>query len=149
MQELHRVYNEGAEVGPDLSTISKKCDRAQLLRSIFSLLQLTDPKYVTYLVETNEGQLHTRLFLKKNANDIVLRVAQNTIIMIEVDGVEQLVPQRRSLVSEPLLGDMTTQQVGDLLEYLSSLKKVPPDLGRYVVVCAAHDSTDIRRSRSA
>ena len=44
------------------------------------------------------------------------------ILRIPTKQIEQLVPQRQSLMPDLLLRDMTAQQVADLLEYLSNLK---------------------------
>ena len=38
------------------------------------------------------------------------------------DQIEQLVPQRQSLMPDLLVRDMTAQQVADLLVYLDSLE---------------------------
>jgi hypothetical protein len=44
------------------------------------------------------------------------------VIRIPSQHIEQLVPQRQSLMPDLLVRDMTAQQVADLLTYLSSLK---------------------------
>ena len=121
-KNCHRIDKEGKEVGPDLTAISKKYDRAQLLESILEPSKRIDPKYVTYLAETNQGRLLTGLLVAKDAQQVTLKDAQNNNIRIPADQIEQLVPQGRSLMPELLLRDMTAQQVADLLEYLGSLK---------------------------
>ena len=121
-KNCHQIQNEGKELGPDLTTIGKKNDRVQLLESILEPSKRIDPKYVTYLVETESGQLFTGLLVKKDETEVVLRDAQNKQIVVPADQIEQLVPQRESIMPELLLRDMTAQQVADLLEYLSSLK---------------------------
>ena len=60
--------------------------------------------------------------MKKTASEVVLKDNQNKLIRIPANQIEQLVPQRKSLMPELLLRDMTAQQVADLLAYLSSLK---------------------------
>jgi len=95
---------------------------AQLLESILEPSKRIDPKYVTYLAETDEGRLVTGLLVKRDADQIVLRDVQNKLIAIPADQVEQLVPQRKSLMPELLLRDMTAQQVADLLAYLGALR---------------------------
>ena len=121
-KNCHRIGKQGQEVGPDLSMIGKKYSPAQLLESILQPSKRIDPKYVTYLAETDEGRLLTGLLVKKDANEIVLRDAQNKLLKIPADQVEELVPQGKSLMPELLLRDLTAQQVADLLAYLGSLK---------------------------
>jgi putative heme-binding domain-containing protein len=94
----------------------------QLLESVLEPSKLIDPKYVTYLAETKDGRLVTGLLLQKDDNEVVLKDAQDKTSRLPAKEVEQLVPQRQSLMPDLLLRDMTAQQVADLLAYLSSLK---------------------------
>jgi putative heme-binding domain-containing protein len=121
-KNCHRIGKNGHDVGPELTTIGQKYSRAQLLESMLWPSKLIDPKYVTYLVETNDGRLLTGLLVKRDEQEVVLKDAQNKVIRISSGQIEHLVPQRLSLMPELLLRDMTAQQVADLLAYLSSLK---------------------------
>ncbi|MEX2168307.1 MAG: PQQ-dependent sugar dehydrogenase [Pirellulales bacterium] len=120
-KNCHRIHKEGTEVGPELTTIGKKLTPTQLLESILEPSKLIDPKYVTYLVETDDGRILTGLLVTKDANEVVLKDAQDKVIRIPSKQIEQLVPQRQSLMPDLLVRDMTAQQVADLLAYLSSL----------------------------
>ncbi|MBP85957.1 MAG: hypothetical protein CMJ64_04440 [Planctomycetaceae bacterium] len=121
-KNCHQIQKEGKELGPELTTIAKKYNRAQLLESMLEPSKRIDPKYVTYLAETDDGRLHTGLLVKKDATEVVLKDAQNKEVRIPAKQIEQLVPQERSLMPDLLLRDMTAQQVADLLEYLNSLR---------------------------
>ncbi len=121
-KNCHRIQTDGKEVGPDLTTIGKKLTRAQLLESLLEPSKLIDPKYVTHLVETNDGRTVTGLLLNKDEHEVVIKDAQDKVFRIPPKQIEQLVPQRLSLMPDLLLRDMTAQQVADLLEYLSSLR---------------------------
>ncbi|MDA1049462.1 MAG: PQQ-dependent sugar dehydrogenase [Planctomycetota bacterium] len=121
-KNCHRIHKEGKEVGPELTAIGKKLTPAQLLESILEPSKLIDPKYVTYLAEIDDGRLLTGLLVHRDDNEVVLKDAEDKLIRISTSKIEQLVPQRQSLMPELLLRDMTAQQVADLLSYLSSLK---------------------------
>lgn len=118
----HRIQKEGKEVGPELTTIGKKLTRAQLLESLLEPSKLIEPKYVTHLVETDDGRILTGLLLSRDENEVVLKDAQDKVSRIPTKQIEQLVPQRQSLMPDLLFRDMTAQQVADLLAYLSSLR---------------------------
>ncbi len=121
-KNCHRISKDGKEIGPELTTIGKKQTRAQLLESILEPSKLIDPKFVTYLAETTDGRLLTGLLLQNDDHEVVLKDAQDKISRIPKTTIEQLVPQRQSLMPDLLLRDMTAQQVADLLAYLGSLK---------------------------
>ncbi|MBM84075.1 MAG: hypothetical protein CMJ78_26275 [Planctomycetaceae bacterium] len=121
-KNCHRIGKEGKQVGPDLTQIGKKLNRQQLLESILEPSKRIDREYVTYVAQTLEGKLVTGLLVKKTTEAIVLRDAENKETRILADDIDQLSRQKKSLMPELLLRDMTAEQVADLLAFLSSLK---------------------------
>ncbi len=119
-KSCHRIGGEGGLVGPDLSQIGRKYDRAQLLRELLQPSEKIDPQYITWLVETSDGQVLTGVLKSRTESEIVLMDAQGKQLTVSSDNIEQMVPQSQSLMPEQLLRDMTPQQVADLLAYLSS-----------------------------
>jgi putative heme-binding domain-containing protein len=81
-----------------------------------------DPQFVPYLVETKDGKVHTGLLAAKTDREVVLKDAENKEIRIPAGKVQALVPQKKSLMPEQLLRDLTPEQAADLLEFLASLK---------------------------
>jgi putative heme-binding domain-containing protein len=118
----HRIAGTGSTLGPDLSQVGKKYDKAQILESILEPSKTIDPKYVTYLAETTDGQVHTGLLGAKTATEVVLKTVGDKEVRIPVGKVVTLAPQRQSLMPDLLLRDLTAEQVADLLEFLASLK---------------------------
>ena len=121
-KNCHRIGKYGKPLGPDLIQIAKKSTPAQLLESLLQPSKNIDPKFVTWLVETSAGKVYVGLLVKKTAAEIVLKDAQDKTIQIAAKDVERMLPQRKSLMPELLLRDMTAKQVADLLAYLKSLK---------------------------
>jgi uncharacterized repeat protein (TIGR03806 family) len=118
----HRVNGTGSTLGPDLSHVGKQFTRAQILESILEPSKSIDPKYVTYLVETSDGQVHTGLLAAKTDKEVVLRQVGDKEVRIPAGRVTAFAPQRNSLMPELLLRDLTAEQAADLLEFLASLK---------------------------
>lgn len=121
-RNCHRIGEHGKSVGPDLTTIGKRLNRAQLLESILEPSRQIDPKYTTWLAETSSGLLVTGLLVEKTDERVILRDAQNREQSILMNDVEQLVPQKQSLMPDLLFRDMTAEQVADLVAYLHSLQ---------------------------
>ena len=121
-KNCHRIAKQGETLGPDLSQIGKKYTAAQLLDQILEPSKLMDPKYVPYLMETAEGQILTGLLEKKTDEEVWLKDARNRIHKIAAAEIELLVRQRKSLMPELLLRDLTAQQVADLVAFLATLK---------------------------
>ena len=121
-RNCHRIQKDGKEIGPELTTIGRKLTRFQLLESILQPSKLIEPKYVTHLAETKDGQILTGILLEKDVEHVVLKDAQDKVSRLPISSIEQLVPQQQSLMPDLLVRDLTAQQVADLLAYLSSLK---------------------------
>ena len=62
----HKVGPIGETVGPDLSKIGTKYDRAAMLEQILEPSKTIDPQYVSYLVETKDGQVVTGVVDRAN-----------------------------------------------------------------------------------
>jgi len=120
-RNCHRVGEEGRALGPDLDGIGKKYSKAQLLESILEPSKKIDPQFVSYVVETADGRVHVGLLVGKTEQQLVLRNAEGREITIPAADVELLAPQRKSLMPDLQLQDMTAEQVADLLEFLAAL----------------------------
>ncbi len=83
----HRIGTTGSTLGPDLSAIGKKYTRAQILESILQPSKFIEPKYVTYVAETNDGQIITGLLASKTDREVVLRTAQDKEIRLPASAV--------------------------------------------------------------
>jgi putative heme-binding domain-containing protein len=118
----HKVGSTGGAVGPDLSQIGKKYNKAQILESILDPSKAIDPPYVAYVLETTDGRVFTGVLASKTEREIVLRDAEAKEVRIAAEKVAALLPQKKSLMPEQLLRDLTAEQAADLLEFLTSLK---------------------------
>lgn len=121
-RNCHRIEGKGTEVGPDLDRIGKKYDRAQILDNILNPSRQIEEKYLTYLLETKRGQVHTGILMSKDTIKVVLKDANNKLIEVPAGDVELLVAQQKSLMPDLLLRELTAEQVADLTAFLSSLK---------------------------
>jgi putative heme-binding domain-containing protein len=118
----HKVAGVGGEVGPDLSEIGKKYSRRQLLESILDPSKDIDPKFASYLAETDDGRTFLGLLVSKDAKEVVLRDTQGQVIRLSTAKVTALEASKKSLMPEGLLRELTIQQAADLIAYLESLK---------------------------
>jgi putative heme-binding domain-containing protein len=118
----HQIAGTGSKLGPDLSHIGKKYNRAQILENILDPSKSMDPPYIPYLAETADGRVYTGLLVSRTDKEVVLKDAKDQEIRLPAGKVEALVAQKKSLMPEQLLRDLTAQQAADLVDYLYSLK---------------------------
>ncbi|HEX4591385.1 MAG TPA: hypothetical protein VH120_15730, partial [Gemmataceae bacterium] len=119
-QNCHRIGDKGINLGPDLTAIGKTRSREDLLDSILDPSRRIEPQYVSYNVETKSGRHVTGLLVKRDANEVILRDAQNQEVRLRADEIAQLSASRISLMPDGQLRDLTPQQAADLLEFLTT-----------------------------
>jgi uncharacterized repeat protein (TIGR03806 family) len=121
-RNCHKLGGVGTELGPDLSGIGAKYQRADLLKHILEPSRDVDPKFTLYAVATKSGQVFTGLLTSKTGEEVVLRDNQNREQRIPTREIEEQGPRAGSLMPDGLLRDLTAQQAADLLEFLSRQK---------------------------
>ncbi len=110
-------------IGPELSLIGKKYERAALLETILQPSKAISHGYEAYLVETAQGQTYLGFLVEDNNKQVVLRDQKGQLIRVPKSDVETLQKQTVSLMPELVLKDVTAQDAADLLAYLTSLTK--------------------------
>ena len=119
----HRVDGGGTLVGPDLSSVGTKYDARELLYHIQNPSGAINYNFVAHSYLLTDGRVLSGLVLKRTDNALTLGIATGQQITIASDEVEQERPQAASLMPEGLLGNFTTQQAADLIEYLQTLRQ--------------------------
>ena len=121
-RNCHRVGKQGKQLGPDLTQIGKKLSEEKILENLLDPSRTIDPKFAAWLVETDEGKVFTGLLVRRNEDEIVIRDTQNKQLRFKTENVDGIFPQRKSVMPDRLLRDLTAQQAADLLAWLASLK---------------------------
>jgi putative membrane-bound dehydrogenase-like protein len=115
----HRLFGEGNQIGPDLTTANRK-DRAALLGNIIDPSAVIRREYVPYVAQTDSGQVLTGLLAEQNAAYVTLLDAKNERIQIPHNQIELLESSNTSLMPERILKPLTPQELRDLFAYLES-----------------------------
>ena len=119
----HQVNKEGNDFGPPLSEIGSKYPKEGLLTSILKPSEGIGFGYEGWQMELKDGSSLVGIIASKTEDEIELKLAggnKRTIKQSEIQSKKQL---DISLMPEGLYQQMDIQQLTDLLEYLSSLKK--------------------------
>ena len=123
-RNCHQLEEIGKAIGPDLRQIGKKYDMAKLLESMLEPSKTIDPKFTSYLIETRKGRVHSGLLVRKSDKEVVLKTTEGKELRVAANDIELMVPQRKSMMPDLLLRDLTAQQVADLIAYLRQLDGV-------------------------
>jgi putative heme-binding domain-containing protein len=117
----HRAEGSGFQLGPDFVTV-KTTGREKLLVNILDPNREVAPQYLTYLIETKDGESLTGIIVNDAPSSVTLR---------QPFGKEETIPRAKiramsspgtSLMPEGLEAGLTPAQFADLLDFIESLK---------------------------
>ena len=123
--QCHKIYGEGAEVGPDL-TRNGRNDFNQLLSNVFDPSLVIGAGYRSFTVLTKGGRVLNGLLAEDSPQRVVLKVQGGKQEVIARDDVDEFKVSEISLMPEQLEKQLTPQEIVDLFAYLS-LDKPPAD----------------------
>ncbi len=113
----HRHTGRGKFVGPDLSAVGGRSDRAWLLEAILQPNLAMAPEYQPRDIELKDGTIHTGIRLRSYSKEQI-RDANGNTLTFGKDQVAAIRDLDRSLMPEGLVYSMTDGELRDLLAYL-------------------------------
>jgi putative heme-binding domain-containing protein len=117
--KCHTLFGQGGKVGPDLTTFKRDDLNNMLLHVVNPSAEIREG-YEMYQIETKDGRLLSGLLVDKDNQVVVLRGADGQSITVRQQQIEEMAANKKSLMPEGLLKDLTDQQVRDLFAYLRS-----------------------------
>lgn len=118
----HSIHDVGGKIGPDLSKIASRLDKAQILESLLAPSKTITPEFQAWQIETSDGKTETGFITNQSESDIIFRLADGTTRTITKAGIKKQVPLPTSLMPEGLLQTLTQQEAADVLAWLGSLR---------------------------
>jgi len=118
----HRFGNEGGATGPDLTAISSRFSRADVLSSIIEPSKVISDQYQNITVSLKNGDDVTGRLLEETPDKLVLLIDPLTNKTTEVSrkDVEKRQPSKISPMPEGLVNLLTKEEILDLLAYMES-----------------------------
>jgi len=123
--QCHKMYGEGAEVGPDI-TRNGRASFEQLLSNVFDPSLVIGASYQGLTVVTKEGRVVSGLPIEDSAQRVVLKVQGDKQEIIARADIEEVVPSKLSLMPEGIEKQLQPQELHDLFAFIS-LDKPPED----------------------
>lgn len=123
--QCHKIYGEGAEVGPDI-TRNGRNNWEQLLQNVFDPSAVIGPGYQAWQVATADGRVLTGLPVEDSPQRIVLKLQGGKLETIPRDQIDEHKVSELSMMPEELEKQLTPQELADLFAYLA-LDRPPGD----------------------
>ena len=117
----HKLDGVGTPVGAELTAIRDRGSSALLLH-ILDPNREVKPKFLNYVVLTDDGRVLTGLIATESANSLTLRRIDGTEVTVQRSEIDELRSTGLSFMPEGLEEKLDLQAMADLLEYLKSAK---------------------------
>jgi putative membrane-bound dehydrogenase-like protein len=113
----HRVGSAGTDVGPELTDIHKKFDRAGLVDAIVNPNAAIAFGYGAELFVTRQSQPHIG-FLQADGPTVSMRDGYGRVVSFAREDIAARVPLKSSLMLDPLALALSEQDVADIVAFL-------------------------------
>ena len=127
--KCHAIGGAGGVVGPGFESIGASAPPDYIVESILDPAKKVKEGFHSQMVATDEGRVFTGIPVRENAKELVLRDAEDRIITIAKDGIEER-KDGRSLMPDGMVNELTRGELIDLVRFMSELGKVG---GKYAI----------------
>ncbi|HUF64166.1 MAG TPA: PVC-type heme-binding CxxCH protein [Verrucomicrobiales bacterium] len=120
----HRLFAEGGEIGPELTSYQRRDLRALLLNLVHPSGEIREG-YESMVLTTGDGRVLTGFLLDQDARSVVLRGPDGQTLGVERAEIVSLEAVPVSLMPEGLLRGLIDQEIRDFMAYLRSGQPLP------------------------
>jgi len=121
--KCHQVRGEGTEFGPNLSEIGTKMGKDALFESILDPSAGISFGYETWQIELKNGDDAYGLITSETEEQITVKAVGGVSTRYKKTDIAKRTKQKLSIMPAGLQQNMSAQELVDLVEYLTTLKK--------------------------
>jgi putative membrane-bound dehydrogenase-like protein len=115
----HRLGGEGHALGPDLVTV-KNSGKEKMLVNILDPNREVRPDYISYVLETKDGESYIGIVVNESATAVTIRQAYGKENIINRSDIKKMQSQGQSLMPEGLEAGLKPQDLADLMQYIET-----------------------------
>ena len=116
--KCHRFGERGEGVGPDLTTVSRRFQKKEILESILYPSQVISDQYASKSVLRTDGRIVWGIVAKQADGSVSVLQSDATKVVIPRDAIDTITPLKKSTMPEGLLNALTLEEISDLFAYL-------------------------------
>ncbi len=119
----HQVNKQGTDFGPSLDEIGSKYGKDAIYTSIIDPNKSINFGYEGEQIITKNGGIHVGIKINESGDQLVIKSIGGQLQSIDKVNIKERIALKQSLMTPNLYLNMTENELVDLVEYLSSLKK--------------------------
>lgn len=118
----HRLAGQGYALGPDMASV-KSSGKETMLLNILDPNREVQPSYLSYIVETKDGESLIGLIGSETPTSVTLRQANGVESVVLRSTIQSIKSQGQSIMPDGLEAGLTPQEIADLLEYIATAEE--------------------------
>ena len=119
--KCHRYGDTGEAMGPDLTSITKRFTRKEILRSMTNPSHVISSQYAAKTLLLNDGRQVAGIVAPGPEGEKIVLKDDGEKVSIPEGDIDEILPSRISAMPEGLLNELTLDQIADLFKYLNDL----------------------------
>jgi putative heme-binding domain-containing protein len=119
--KCHSIGGEGAKttaLGPALDGIGKRIGRDGLLEAIIRPDAKVAPQWASWTIVTSDGKTRTGLIAEESPERVTLVDAAGSRTTFATDEIDERKQSELSIMPQQLVGNLSAQELADLLQFL-------------------------------
>ena len=116
--KCHRYGNRGEGIGPDLTSVSSRFQRKEILESVIFPSQVISDQFAAKTVVTLDGRQFTGL-VGPAGEDIIVLQSTGEKVTVAKGNIDEIVPSKKSAMPEGLFNALSLQEIADLFAYMA------------------------------
>jgi putative membrane-bound dehydrogenase-like protein len=122
-QQCHKMFGEGAAIGPEL-TGSNRANLDYLLSNVMDPSALVGKDYQAHMIVNNAGRSFTGLIREENDQSLTLVTATETLLIPKGE-IEARRISEKSMMPDGILDPLTEKELRSLVAYMASPVQTP------------------------
>jgi putative heme-binding domain-containing protein len=118
----HRARGEGGTIGPDLSDIGGKYERALLIESVLEPSRQIVEGYRPTIIATEDGRVVTGIVKAESTDTVTLVDAEGQTHLVQTAAIEERRASETSIMPDGLSSGISPAVFTDVIAYLESLR---------------------------
>ncbi len=116
--KCHRYGDHGEGIGPDLSAVSQRFQKKEIIEAVLFPSQIISDQYASKSVLTVDGRTVTGIVAPSGEDAIVVLQANGEKLRIANDDVEEIMPSKASSMPDGLFNTLSLEEIADLFAYM-------------------------------
>jgi putative heme-binding domain-containing protein len=122
--KCHRYDGRGEAIGPDLTTVSLRFRKQEILEAILFPSHVISDQYASQTVETDDGKTYTGIVGSAGEDAVVILQANAEKVTVPKSQIVGTYPAQKSAMPDGLLNELTLEEIADLFAYLGTTPQV-------------------------